>query len=56
MGYEWVFVAAAGILAATGLYGSARCLRARAGRRWLGALNAFADREIAEHRRWRGSN
>jgi hypothetical protein len=52
MGYEWLAVAAAAIVAATGMFGVARRFRARAAQRRLIALNAFADREIAEHRRW----
>ena len=47
------FVVATGMLAGMGLYGTARLFRARAAKRWLVAPNAFADREIAEHHRWR---
>jgi hypothetical protein len=53
MGYEWLVIVATGIVAAMGLYGTARLFRVRAARRWLVVLNAFADREIAEHDRWR---
>jgi hypothetical protein len=53
MGYEWLVVVATGMLAGMRLYGTARLFRARSVKRWLVALNAFADREIAEHQRWR---
>ena len=53
MGYEWLAVVATGMLAGMGLYGTARLFRARSAKRWLVALNAFADREIAEHHRRR---
>jgi hypothetical protein len=53
MEYEWLVVAAVAVLAAAGMLNVARRFRARAAKRWLIALNTFADREIAEHRRWR---
>jgi len=51
MANEWLLIAAAVALAAAGILGIAVHLRARAAKRWLRALNAFADREIAAQRR-----
>jgi hypothetical protein len=45
--YDWVVLMAAAALALTGTFGIAWRTRARAATRWLTALDAYADREIA---------
>lgn len=51
MANEWFLIAVAAALAATGIFGIALHFRARAAKRWLIALNDFADREIATTQR-----
>ena len=47
----WLALAAGVALALTGVFGLAWRFRARAVRRWLTALDAFARREIAASKR-----
>ena len=48
---DWVVPVAVAALALAGLLGLAWRFRARAVRRWLTALDNYAERELARHRR-----
>jgi hypothetical protein len=47
----WIGLVIAAALALTGMLGLAWRLRVRAAKRWLTALDAYADRQIAQERR-----
>jgi hypothetical protein len=48
---DWIVPVTAVALALMGMLGIAWRYRVRAAKRWLSALDAYADREIAQQRR-----